>query len=277
MAARFADAEALATANLELGMKHRGARRVHDASRVRCSSSAPSPAATASCSRSSSRPRRTTPASSRSSWRTEIICEAVGRDDVARETLHEGMAHGFAELPVDNFWTTSIIGYSVLAIQLEDAVGCGAVAAAHPAVRERCRVQRRHEPGADRRVRREARVASSAFTTLPKSISASRWRSRPRSVGSTTERPRCSRSRRLGTAASARSTPKGGRGSPRRPSGAAPVASRAGSRRSTRSRPARRVGKELVNVFRPLVCVDPPGVNFRWCFVRARCSARARA
>jgi predicted ATPase/DNA-binding SARP family transcriptional activator len=50
-----------------------------------------------------------------------IICEAVGRDDEAREILHEGMAHGFAELPVDNFWTTSIIGYSVLAIQLEDA------------------------------------------------------------------------------------------------------------------------------------------------------------
>jgi DNA-binding SARP family transcriptional activator len=51
-----------------------------------------------------------------------VICEAVGRDDVAREILHEGMAHGFAELPVDNFWTTSIIGYSVLAVQLEDAV-----------------------------------------------------------------------------------------------------------------------------------------------------------
>ncbi len=50
-----------------------------------------------------------------------VICDAVGRDDDARAILHEGMAHGFAELPVDNFWTTSIIGYSVIAIQLEDA------------------------------------------------------------------------------------------------------------------------------------------------------------
>jgi hypothetical protein len=32
------------------------------------------------------------------------------------------MAHGFAELAVDHFSTTSIIGYSVLAVLLEDAV-----------------------------------------------------------------------------------------------------------------------------------------------------------
>ena len=36
-----------------------------------------------------------------------------------REILHEGMASGFAELPVDNLWTTAVIGYTVLAIELE--------------------------------------------------------------------------------------------------------------------------------------------------------------
>ena len=48
-----------------------------------------------------------------------VVCAAVGREEVAREILHEGMASGFAELPVDNLWTTAVIGYSVLAIELE--------------------------------------------------------------------------------------------------------------------------------------------------------------
>jgi len=49
-----------------------------------------------------------------------IICTAVGRDDVARQILREGTAGGFAELPVDNVWMTSVIAYAVLAIELGD-------------------------------------------------------------------------------------------------------------------------------------------------------------
>ena len=50
-----------------------------------------------------------------------IICRAVGREDVAREILDDGMASGFAELPVDNIWTTCVIGYAILAIELDHA------------------------------------------------------------------------------------------------------------------------------------------------------------
>ena len=50
-----------------------------------------------------------------------IICTAVGRDQTAREILERGMASGFAELPVDNIWTTCIIGYAILAIELDHA------------------------------------------------------------------------------------------------------------------------------------------------------------
>jgi hypothetical protein len=50
-----------------------------------------------------------------------IICAAVGRDDVAREILSEGLSTRFSEISVDNVWTTSIIGYAVLAIELDDA------------------------------------------------------------------------------------------------------------------------------------------------------------
>ncbi len=31
------------------------------------------------------------------------------------------MASGFAELPVDNLWTTCVIGYAILAIELDRA------------------------------------------------------------------------------------------------------------------------------------------------------------
>ncbi len=50
-----------------------------------------------------------------------IICTAVGRDDTAREILNDGMASGFAALPVDNIWTTCVIGYAILAIELDRA------------------------------------------------------------------------------------------------------------------------------------------------------------
>jgi DNA-binding SARP family transcriptional activator/tetratricopeptide (TPR) repeat protein len=50
-----------------------------------------------------------------------IICTAVGRDQTAHEILNDGMASGFAELPVDNFWTTCTIAYAILAIELDRA------------------------------------------------------------------------------------------------------------------------------------------------------------
>jgi tetratricopeptide (TPR) repeat protein len=49
-----------------------------------------------------------------------IICEAVGQVDAAREILYEGMESGFAELPVDNFWMTSVIAYIIIAIELDE-------------------------------------------------------------------------------------------------------------------------------------------------------------
>ena len=50
-----------------------------------------------------------------------IICDTVGRHDVARDILREGVASRFTEISVDNVWMTSIIGYAVLAIELGDA------------------------------------------------------------------------------------------------------------------------------------------------------------
>lgn len=49
-----------------------------------------------------------------------IICAAVGRDDTAREILAEGVDAGFSNLPRDMLWMTSVIGYAVLAIELQD-------------------------------------------------------------------------------------------------------------------------------------------------------------
>ena len=49
-----------------------------------------------------------------------IICAAVGRAEVSHEILHEGMASGFAHLPFDNFWMTSVIAYAIIAIELDD-------------------------------------------------------------------------------------------------------------------------------------------------------------
>ncbi len=50
-----------------------------------------------------------------------IICHAVGREEPAREILDDGIANGFAALPVDNLWTTCVIGYAILAIELDRA------------------------------------------------------------------------------------------------------------------------------------------------------------
>ncbi|HEX4490276.1 MAG TPA: BTAD domain-containing putative transcriptional regulator [Acidimicrobiia bacterium] len=50
-----------------------------------------------------------------------IVCAAAGRTEVARDILLDGMGSGFAELPLDNVWTTSVLGYAVLAIELGEA------------------------------------------------------------------------------------------------------------------------------------------------------------
>jgi hypothetical protein len=49
-----------------------------------------------------------------------IICAAVGRRDEARGILYEGMTNGFAGLARDNIWMTSVIGYAVIAIELDE-------------------------------------------------------------------------------------------------------------------------------------------------------------
>jgi hypothetical protein len=49
-----------------------------------------------------------------------IICAAVGEEDTARDILAEGRAAAFTDVPADIFWMTSMIGYAVLAIELQD-------------------------------------------------------------------------------------------------------------------------------------------------------------
>ncbi len=49
-----------------------------------------------------------------------IICAAVGRTDIAREVLAEGVDGGFADVPRGMLWMTSVIGGAVLAIELDD-------------------------------------------------------------------------------------------------------------------------------------------------------------
>jgi len=49
-----------------------------------------------------------------------VICVTVGKADAARDVLHEGMVRGFAEVPIDNFWMTSLIAYVIIAIGLDD-------------------------------------------------------------------------------------------------------------------------------------------------------------
>lgn len=48
-----------------------------------------------------------------------IGCCAVGRTEEAREVLAAGASAGFAHVPADYFWMTTIIGYAVLTIELE--------------------------------------------------------------------------------------------------------------------------------------------------------------
>ena len=49
-----------------------------------------------------------------------IICAAVGDETTARDVLAEGRTVCFTDVPSDMLWMTSMIGYAVLAIELED-------------------------------------------------------------------------------------------------------------------------------------------------------------
>jgi DNA-binding SARP family transcriptional activator/tetratricopeptide (TPR) repeat protein len=49
-----------------------------------------------------------------------ISCAMVGREAEARAVLAQGAAAGFANLPLDSLWMTSVVGYAVLAIDLHD-------------------------------------------------------------------------------------------------------------------------------------------------------------
>ena len=49
-----------------------------------------------------------------------IICAVVGRRDTASKFLQDGVASRFADMPADNLWMTRVIGYAVLAIELHD-------------------------------------------------------------------------------------------------------------------------------------------------------------
>jgi DNA-binding SARP family transcriptional activator/tetratricopeptide (TPR) repeat protein len=58
-----------------------------------------------------------------------ISCAVAGRTAEARAVLDEGAAAGFADLPRDHLWMTSVVGYAVLAIELADR---GAAAQLYP-------------------------------------------------------------------------------------------------------------------------------------------------
>jgi DNA-binding SARP family transcriptional activator/tetratricopeptide (TPR) repeat protein len=49
-----------------------------------------------------------------------IVCAATGRIDDARAVLDQGAQDGFSQIPLDYLWVTTVIGYAVLTIELED-------------------------------------------------------------------------------------------------------------------------------------------------------------
>jgi hypothetical protein len=49
-----------------------------------------------------------------------IVSAATGRTGEARQVLRSGLDAGFDAIPEDNVWTTTVIGYAVLAIELAD-------------------------------------------------------------------------------------------------------------------------------------------------------------
>ena len=164
-----------------------------------------------------------------------IICAGVGRDDVARDILREGLATRFSEIPVDNVWMTSVIGYAVLAIELGDAEAAAYLRPIIEPFAAEVAFNGVTSQGPVATYRRASLRRSSATTRSRRSTCSPRSTPPPRSDGSTTGPRRCSRSRRTGTAGTARSTANPKRGSAKRRTCAGRAASGVGYRRSTRS------------------------------------------
>jgi DNA-binding SARP family transcriptional activator len=119
MAARLDDAEALATANLELGMQigQPDAFAVFAGQFFALGTFAGRHAELLPLVEQSARDN---PDLLVFRLAHGIVCAATGREEVARQVLLEGAARGFGDLPHDNLWMTSVIGYAVLAIELAD-------------------------------------------------------------------------------------------------------------------------------------------------------------
>jgi DNA-binding SARP family transcriptional activator/tetratricopeptide (TPR) repeat protein len=52
-----------------------------------------------------------------------IVCCEVGRPEVATALLHEAMERGVDQIPADLIRSTSLIGYAILALELDDVAG----------------------------------------------------------------------------------------------------------------------------------------------------------
>ena len=141
-----------------------------------------------------------------------ISCAAVGREDEARTILHEGAAAGVANLPLDFLWMTTVIGYAVLAIDLQDRAVAAELYSDHRAIR------RIRWPSTAPPARATSAPTSASWrrcwasTTWPTPTSGARSRSTSPSVGSTTRPPPSSPWPFRNAVAPAGSTRKGGRG-----------------------------------------------------------------
>ena len=88
-----------------------------------------------------------------------IGCCVVGRTGDAEAVLAAGAASGFAHVPADLFWMTTVIGYAVLAIELEDAERAAELYPILEPYGAGGRVQRGDLAGPHRRLPRQAGLA----------------------------------------------------------------------------------------------------------------------
>jgi len=56
-----------------------------------------------------------------------IICASVDREDETADILREGMERGFDDLPVDFIWMTTVVGYAICALELDDRAAAAAL------------------------------------------------------------------------------------------------------------------------------------------------------
>jgi len=119
MGARLDDAERLAAENLELGLQigEPDAFTVYASQLFALGSFAGRHAELLPVVEQAS---RDAPSASPLRLAYAIVCAAVGNEDTARDILAEGTGAAFTDVPADMFWMTSIIGYAVLAVELED-------------------------------------------------------------------------------------------------------------------------------------------------------------